>query len=319
MTNRRTFLKQFSFLMSMGIFPITACAKPEQKMKHIGIQLFSLPKLLEKDFVAAIKMLSEMGYTELELYGPYPFSQNSAKERWLTITPSLGFSGSGFFGKNITEVKSILNDHGMTTPSAHTDLDTLMNGMGQLAEAAHILGYDYVTLPAIPDDKRKSLDDYKQIAETFNLIGENAKKEGIKFAYHNHGYGIKPLENGIVPLEIIIENTDPDLVFLEMDIFWTVAGGADPITYLKKYPNRYHLLHLKDMKPKKQFSGDGGDATQWIELFPFMKAVGEGELGAKAIVETAIETGVKHFFVEQDMVAEPEIELKKSIDFLKSV
>jgi len=269
-------------------------------------------------FLGAIKMLQVMGYTELELYGPYTFSASSAKESWQAITPALGFSGSGYYGRTIQEIKSILADHGMTTPSAHTDLDTLIQGMGNLAEAAHVLGHQYVTLPAIPDDKRTTLDDYRTIADTFNQIGANAKKEGIKFAYHNHGYGIKPTEDGTVPLEIIIDNTDPDLVFLEMDVFWTTAGGADPVTWLKKYPNRYHLLHLKDMKPKKTFTGDGGDPSQWMELFPYMTTTGDGELAVAEIVKTGLETGVKHFFVEQDMVAQPEIALKKSIDFLRN-
>ena len=319
MNNRRTFIKKINTLLIMSTLPTGAFAQSDQKLKNIGIQLFSLPFLLEKDFVAAIKMLQEMGYKELELYGPYPFSDPSAIKGWEAITPALGFSGSGYFGRTIKEIKSILDDHGMSSPSAHTDLETLKNGMGSLAEAAHILGHQYVVLPAIPDEERQTLDDYKRIADLFNQIGSEAKKLGIKFAYHNHGYGIKPLENNIVPLEIIIDNTDPEVVFLEMDIYWTTAGGADPITYLNKYPDRYHLLHLKDMKPKKQFSGDGGDASQWMELFPFMTTAGNGELKVDQIVEIGLKTGVQHFFVEQDMVAEPEIALKKSIEFLKKI
>lgn len=319
MTNRRNFIKQtaaLACLLLVGCSNKNTNTMPKQ-LTNIGIQLFSLPKLLENDFLGAIKMLQGMGYTELELYGPYTFSEPSAKKSWQAITPALGFSGSGYYGRSIQDIKNILADHGMTTPSAHTDLDTLINGMGRLAEAAHILGHQYVTLPAIPDDKRTSLDDYKRIADTFNKIGKNAKKEGIKFAYHNHGYGIKPVADGTIPLELIIDNTDPSLVFLEMDIFWTTAGGANPMTWLKKYPNRYHLLHLKDMKPIKTFAGDGGDASQWIELFPYMATTGDGDLGVSEIVKTGLETGVKHFIVEQDMVAQPEIALKNSIDFLK--
>jgi hypothetical protein len=95
------------------------------------------------------------------------------------------------------------HDHAMTSPSAHTDLDTLIHNMDQLAEASHLLGHQYVTLPAIPDDRRQSLDEYRRIAETFNRIGENAKKAGIKFAYHNHGYGIKPWGE-VVPLKLFL-------------------------------------------------------------------------------------------------------------------
>lgn len=302
----------------MSLSPFGSYLSELKKMKKIGIQLFSLPKSLEQDFVGSIKTLSGMGYREVELYGPYSFSAESARERWAAVTPHLGFKGSGFFGKSGQEVKSILSDNGIRASSAHTDLDTLVHGMDKLGEAAQVLGYKYVVLPAIPDEKRKTLDDYKRIAEAFNRIGESAKKVGLKFAYHNHGYGIKPV-NGQVPLEIVYEQTDPELVFFELDIYWTSAGGADPIAWLDRYGKRYRLIHLKDMKEKKQFSGDGGDASQWIALFPFMTTAGDGVLGVKEIVKKAESVGVRHFYVEQDMVAQPEIALKRSFDFLKHV
>lgn len=319
MTGRRAFLKQSAGIAALQVLtPYVSFSRPAGKLNQIGIQLFSLPRLMEQDVVSAIKLLQEMGYSQLELYGPYDFSEPAAWERWKSITPSLGFSGSGYFGMDIREFKSILDDHGMTSPSMHTDLGTLRKGMGRLAEAAQILGHEYVTLPAIPAENRTSVDDYHRIAEIFNNIGEHAKEEGVKFAYHNHGYGIKPTEDGEVPLEIIINQTDPELVFLEMDIFWTTAGGADPVSYLKKYSGRYRMLHVKDMKPKASFSGDGGDPSQWIELFPNMTNVGDGELEVDKIIEVALEHGVQYFFVEQDMVANPETALKKSIDFLKN-
>lgn len=287
-------------------------------LDNIGIQLFSLPKSLDKDFLGSIKMLAEMGYTQLELFGPYPFSHTKAKESWKGVGAMLGFSGSGYFGNDIKVFKSILDDHGMTTPSVHSDWDTLVEHMDQLGEAAATLGYEYVVLPAIPDDKRKTSDDYKRVAATFNEIGEQARKNGIRFAYHNHGYGLQE-EHGKMPLDIIFAETDPDLVFFEMDIYWTTAGGVNPISLLKKYGQRYQLLHLKDMQPKKQFSGDGNDMSQWMEMFPYMTSAGEGELGVGEIVKTALDIGAQYFFVEQDLVANPEVALAKSIDYLKLV
>jgi sugar phosphate isomerase/epimerase len=318
MPNRRKFIKQAAALASLGIMSCQEVTAKFGKIDKIGIQLFSLPKLLDKDFNAAIKLLAQMGYKEVELFGPFPFSNPTAQERWNKITPSLGFSGSGYFGKTINEVKAILSDNGISSPSAHTDLDTLVNNMDKLGEAAQVLGHKYVVLPSIPDEKRQTLDDYKRMAETFNKIGENAKKVGLKFGYHNHGYGLKSMD-GQIPLQLILDQTDPNLVFLEMDIYWTAAGGANPIDYLKKYPNRYHLLHLKDMKEKKTFSGDGSNAAQWIELFPYMTTAGDGVLNVKGIVEKAHSLGIKHYLVEQDMVADPEIALKRSIDYLKKV
>ena len=156
------------------------------------------------------------------------------------------------------------------------------------------------------------------MADTYNKIGETAKKEGVSFAYHNHGYGLKEM-NGQIPLKLILDGTDASLVFLEMDLYWTTAGGADPVKLLETYKGRYHLMHVKDMMKKVQFSGDGGDAKQWIELFPYMTTAGSGVLDLKTIIAKAKETGVKHFIVEQDMVANPETALKKSCDYLSSL
>ena len=251
---RETFLRHMAFanagsaLMPHNIF--SASDNRPKLFGNIGVQLFSLPFLLEKDFRAAISLLSEMGYREIEMYGPYPYSAASAHQRWNSVTPQLGFSGCGYFGLKEKEVKAILDQNGLTVPSMHTDLDTLENHMVALGKAAKTMGFKYVGLPAIPDERRKTLDDYKKIADTFNAIGKQARQEGILFSYHNHGYGLSEMD-GQIPFEVLIDNTDPDLVFLEMDLFWTIAGRADPINYLKKYSGRYHLMHVKDMKEKR--------------------------------------------------------------------
>jgi sugar phosphate isomerase/epimerase len=231
------------------------------------------------------------------------------------LTPQVGFSGSGFFNKDIREFRKMLDDHGLKAPSLHTDLDTLSNKMGALAEGAHTLNSTYVVLPAIPDEKRKTLDDYKRMAELFNKIGAEAKARGIRYAYHNHGYGLSPMD-GQIPLNVIFEQTDPKLVFFEMDLYWTTAGGADPIELLTKHKGRYRLMHVKDMKKKVHFSGDGGDAKQWIELWDYMTTVGDGVLDIPNIVKTARANGLEHFIVEQDIVKQPEIALKRSYDHL---
>ena len=315
--NRRNFINTAALSATGLLFSDTLFAR-SALLKNIGIQFFSLPKLLEKDFPGALAMLSKMGYKEVELYGPYPFSAASAQERWATVTPALGFKGSGYFGYTGSQVKTMLQDNGLTAPSMHTDLDTLQTGMDKLGEAAQLLGHKYVVLPSIPEEKRKTLDDYKKMADAFNTIGAAAKKAGIKFAYHNHGYGLQEM-NGQVPLKLILDGTDPSLVFFEMDLYWTTAGGADPVALLDNYKNRYHLMHVKDMTKKVHFSGDGGDSKQWIELFPYMTTAGSGVLDLKTILTKAKASGVQYFIVEQDMVAEPEIALKKSFDYLASL
>lgn len=318
MVNRRNFLRNTAALATSGLLLSERLFAREHFLQPVGIQFFSLPKLLDQDFGSAVAMLAGIGYKEVELYGPYPFSTKAAQERWNAVTPSLGFKGSGFFGHSANEVKEILSKNGMTTPSMHTDLDTLEHNMDQLAEAAHVLGATYVVLPAIPEDKRKTLDDYKKMADVFNTIGAAAKKGGIRFAYHNHGYGLKEM-GGKIPLNLILDNTDPSLVFLEMDLYWTTAGGADPIAYLTNYPHRYRLMHVKDMAKNVRFSGDGGDSKQWIELFPYMTTAGSGVLDLKNILTKAKASGLEHFIVEQDMVADPQIALKKSFDYISTI
>lgn len=310
--NRRSFLYSGALL---SLSPLLADAAGTRNLKTVGIQFFSLPFLLEKDLEKALDLLSNIGYREVELYGPYSFSMPAAQRSWAAVTPALGFSGSGFFGKTTLDMKSLLKKYHFSVPSMHTDLDTLEQAMGPLAETANTLGSTYVVLPAIPDGLRRNLDDYKKMADRFNQIGAAAKKQGIRFAYHNHGYGLAPME-GKIPLELIQASTDPDTVFFEMDLFWTTAGGADPIALLEKNKGRYRLMHVKDMDAAVRFSGDGGNATQWIELFPHMTTAGNGVLDLKTILPRAKALGVKHFIVEQDMVKDPESALRKSYDYL---
>jgi sugar phosphate isomerase/epimerase len=310
--------RQF-FLAASAAFAASALrfevARAGANVKKVGVQFFSVPKLLEQDFGKTLAFLAGLGYSEVEFYGPYPFSAPESIAEWNKVTPQLGFSGSGFFGLTAQKARSLLNEHSLTAPSMHTDLLTLRSGMGPLSDAAHVLGATYVTLPAIHEKYRKTLDDYKRLADDFNSIGEQAKRHGVRFAYHNHGYGLTPMQ-GQVPLKLILQGTDPKLVFLEMDIYWTTAGGADPVAMLKEYAPRYKMLHMKDMKEHKRFRGDGGDPGQWMELFPYMTSVGDGVLDIKAIVAQAHVSGVEHFFVEQDMVGSPDVALKRSADYL---
>ncbi|MCO5725344.1 sugar phosphate isomerase/epimerase family protein [Robiginitalea marina] len=322
--NRKDFVKTTALgTLGSAFLPGILGANPSgvrafEMLDTIGIQLFSLPKMLEADLRGTLAMLAELGYGELELFGPYPFSAASTKASWQQLIPLLGFSGSGCFGVSTGEFKAMAGDLGLKIPSLHTDLDTLDQHMPILAAEARALGATYVTLPLIPAERRQSLDDYQKMADTFNRIGKSALDEGVRFAYHNHGYGLQE-QDGKVPFRLLVEATDPQSVFLQMDVFWTVAGKADPTTYLNDYAGRYKLMHLKDMKERKYFSGDGGDPGQWMELFPLMASAGKGVLDLQAIVKTALETGVDHFFVEQDLVANPREALGESQRYLGSL
>ncbi len=316
---RRTFIKT-NIILTGGLLLLgqQACKSKNNLLQNVGLQLFSLPKMLNNDLRGSLEMISKMGYKKLELYGPFPFSSEDALKQWEAITPQLGFSGSGFFNYNVSEFSSLLEEYGLKAKSAHIDLETLHSRMPQVGEAARSLALECVGIAAIPEEKRTTLDGYKNMADEFNVIGELAKKEGLKFIYHNHGYGLQE-QDGQVPMKLILENTDPELVFFEMDIFWTTAGGASPIEYLKSYPKRYICMHLKDMSKLVRFSKDGGNPQQWIELLPYMTTVGNGILDINKIVYEAKKSGVKHFFVEQDMVENPNIALQESIDFLINI
>lgn len=316
--NRRNFLNSAGVLTMAGLVNANQLFAQSGLIDQVGLGLFSIPSMLDKDFKGAIEMLAKMGYTEIETFGPYSFSTQQTIDNWNAVSTRLGFKGSGFFGKKPTEFLAVAKANGISIPAMHTDFDTLLTKMGPLAEAANQLGAKYVILPSIPDQNRKTLDDYKRTANLFNQIGTEAKQYGVKFAYHNHGYGLQ-MKDGKMPLDIIFNETDPNLVFFEMDLFWTIAGGANPIELFKKHPGRYKMMHVKDMKEQKRFAGDGNDASQWFALFPYMTSAGEGVFELSKILTTAKENGVRHFFVEQDMVASPEIALKKSIDYLKTL
>ena len=317
MFKRREFLKNSSAFALGSVLFQRLHAQPaffgNPKPDRIGVQLFSIPRILEKDFAGSMKMLAQIGYKEIEFYGPYPFSATEDIERWKSVTPSLGFSGSGYFGLTVHQVKKILDDNGLSSPSMHTGLFTLKNRMAEMAEAAQVLGTKYVILPSAPT--QSNLDDYKRQAAEFNEIGASAAKHGLRFAYHNHGNGLKEME-GKIPLELILEQTDPKLVYMQMDIYWTTAGGIDPVAYLNKYPGRFRLMHIKDMVKQVRFSGDGGDSKQWIELFPYMTDAGSGVLDLQSILSQAQKSGMEHYIVERDLAPDPEVALKKAYQYL---
>ena len=322
MLNRRDFLKTAAAAPAAGLLS-AAAGKPAgrrhiERLGRIGVALFTIPKLLDQDFAGALKLLSEIGYTEVQFFGPYPFSVPMAHERWKAISASLGLRASGFFGLSPREVRAVLDRHGLSAPAMHVDIATLRTRLGEAADAAHVLAMKYIGISSIPAAERRTLDDYKRAADEFNEIGARADKLGVRFTYHNHGYGLAELE-GQIPLRVVLDRTDPELVAMEMDLFWTVAGGADPVALLDSYRGRYRLMHVKDMKQRVRFSGDGGDPSQWTELFPYIADAGSGVLDLPTILSHAKTSGVEHFFVEQDLVANPGESLRKGYRFLSSL
>ena len=146
-------------------------------MKKLGLALFSVPKRLNEDLEDTLDMLDSIGFEELEVFGPYTFSDEKTKQEWAATSQMLGFSASGFYGHTPQDFGAKVKDRGMSIPSMHTDIETLQRNMSALGEAARKIGATYVVLPALPEPYRKDMDDYKRSAELFNEIGKNACEE----------------------------------------------------------------------------------------------------------------------------------------------
>ena len=320
--DRRDFIKSAAAAAAGSL--MAACETQSEapaapaRLERIGVGLFTIPHLLEENFAEAMQKLAHIGYKEVEFFGPYPFSVPEAHEAWRPVAETIGLSQSGYFGLTPQQVRTILDENGLASPSMHIDMKTLQTRLDAVAEAAHTLGQRYAGIAAIPSEARKTLDDYKRIADEFNELGRRMDEVGLTFLYHNHGYGLVEME-GEIPFNVLLERTDANLVVLEMDIYWMTAGRADPAAYLEAYPGRFRLMHLKDMTEPVRFAGDGGDPTQWIALFPYMADAGSGVLDLAAILTQARKAGVQHYYLERDLAAQADITLENSFHYLSSL
>jgi sugar phosphate isomerase/epimerase len=230
MKTRRDFFKTAGGL-ALGALVIPSVTKGE-KVKNIGIQLYSVRKEMLADAVGTLKQLAKIGYKELE-------SARSEKGNYYGLQPK--------------EIKKIVSDLGMTLRSGHVHVDKdWQRSIDSAAEA----GQDYLICSSLPS-KGQTVDNYKKVAETFSKAGEDCKKSNIIFGYHNHEYEFEK-ENGQVLYDILLSSTDPQLVTWELDLGWVVASGNDPLAYFNKYPGRFPLWHLKDMDVQKQQSTEFG-------------------------------------------------------------
>jgi sugar phosphate isomerase/epimerase len=300
-----------------GIAPNASSSGSPGHLDRLGVGLFTVPKSLDHDFDGTLAMIAGLGYKEVEFFGPYSFSVQAAQDGWKGAAAALGFAGSGLFGRTPRQVREVLDRNGLTSPSMHVDLDTLRDRTEQVGEAAHEIGWKYCGLAMIDAERRRTLDDYKRNGDLLNEIGMRAKASGFKVLYHNHGYGFTPLE-GQIPERVLFDRLDPSVVSLEMDIFWTVAGGADPVELLDAYPKLYRLMHVKDMSKIGRFTR-GGDMQEIMGLFPLMTTAGNGVFDLPRILGHAKRNGVEHFYVEQDLAADPPAQLAASERYLSTV
>jgi sugar phosphate isomerase/epimerase len=278
--NRRRFINRLTLAAAGGLClsdpSAFARAAAGRKLSRIGMQLYTVRRELEKDFEGTLAKVAALGYREVEF--------------------------AGYFGHKPAEVKSLLKRLKLDAPAAHVQLSELRGDLRPLMDAAQTIGHKYLLVAWLPPAERASLDNYRRLADLFNEAGAALAREGVRFAYHNHDFEFAPLE-GKVPYDLLLERTDPRAVKLEMDLYWTVKGGARPVEYFERHPGRFHLLHVKDM-----------DATPRR----FFADVGRGTIDFKSIFARSQKAGVRHYFVENDEPAgSPFDSLRVSIEHLR--
>ena len=318
---RRIFLKNSAnACMALSVLGFS-CSKrstnaenaPTSGPSSIGIQLYTIAALLSENFRETLQMLAETGYKELEFAGPYYFSAQEEIENSIMLK-HLGLKGHGYYDHTPQELKAFLDELGLRAPSAHVSMQSLNHNLAEAMNAAQIIGHDYIVCPMLVIS---TLDEYKAAADKFNSIGEECKKTGIRFAYHNHSLEFATLD-GEIAFDMLLERTDPDLVSFELDVFWTEVAGVDPVAYFNKYPGRFPLLHIKDMAQKMEAPNTDWqtftDPEKAQAMFARQSNIGEGIIDFQRILENAEKAGVKHYFIERDFPPNPSEFVKQSFD-----
>jgi sugar phosphate isomerase/epimerase len=273
---RREFCR--TVLAGAGALAVPRAAAPSfaaaDSLGRIGIQLYSVRELFAVDPVGTLKQLAGMGYQEVEL------------GKWDTRT--------------VTDMRNALDKSNMKAPSAHVPIEMLRENLSLVSGNAKILGVKYVVCPSLPDELQ-TIGGYKQVAPILSQAGNVLRRSGITLAYHNHEYEFKD-QDGQKGYDILLDESDKDVVKMELDIFWARKGGVDPLDYFKRYPGRFPLIHVKDM------AADGS-----------MVDVGAGVIDWKSIFRHADQAGIKHYFVEHDDPPSPMGFARASYDYLRGL
>ncbi|AYN04910.1 sugar phosphate isomerase/epimerase [Flavobacterium sp. 140616W15] len=280
-----------NFIINTSMATATVCLIPSfafsSNKKTIGLQLYTLRDELPKDVKGTLEKVAQAGYTEVELYG------FSIKDQFWGLSPQ--------------ELKQLLDTNGLRAVSGHYGLGTyLFDGntteLEAAIKAAKVLESEYITVPWLDETLRKSDDDYIEIALLLNKAGEICKESGLKLAYHNHDFEFKKYGD-TTAYEILLKETDRDLVYFEMDLYWMTYSKIDPIEMFKQNQGRFTMWHVKDMDKNNE---------------ALNAEIGSGRIDFKSIFAEAKGSGMKHFFVEQETNYKPnEIQsIKTSYEFI---
>lgn len=250
------------------------------RKSNLGVQLYTVRNIIGQDPEKVLGEIREIGYTEIEA------TADTVAKSWTAIASSK-----------------------MKPVSVHLNLDPTDQQLADVAKK----GFQYAVIPYVPVPNRGGIDVMKQLAASFQKAGERAKSHGLQLCYHNHAFEFQHM-NGTMPLDILMGETKPEDVKLEMDIFWVTVAGHDPVELLKKYSGRVPLLHLKDklkgVPAKPQYN-----ETVPKEAF---KEIGSGTINIPSVLLAADSAGVQHYFVEQDQSPNPIESLKQSYAYLRT-
>lgn len=252
---RRKFLQSTAVLGTAAMAPWGVTYAQERRVERVGLQLYTLRNEMSQDFAGTLARVAELGFKEMEF--------------------------AGYMGQPAAAVRRMLDANGLTSPASHIQLQAIRDNLAGEIETAVTLGQKYIVVPIVPANER-TIDDYHRHAEALNRAGEACKSAGLKMGYHNHSFEFELVE-GQRPYDLLVEETDPELVAMELDLFWIVNAGIDPIEYINKYPGRFKMLHVKDMDTHGR-----------------MTDVGRGEIKFAEIFSRLDTGGFEHYFVEHD-------------------
>jgi sugar phosphate isomerase/epimerase len=270
---RRDFLKAAS-LSALALPEFTRSAfLSASAPQALGLQLYTVRDWMRRDMEYTLKTVYAVGYREVEF--------------------------AGLFDKKPDKVKVWLDKIGLKSPSSHISYERLKANLPAVADEVQTLGNSYVVCPDVDARLRLDADAWKRVAADFNRIGEQLQRVGLRFAYHNHEFEWTPLPTGEIGYDILVNETDPKYVKLQMDLFWITKAGKDPLTYFAKFPGRFPMVHVKDMTGKGRMVNVGQGSIDWARIFAKRR-----------------EAGIEYLYVEHDDPTSPFDDIKVSYDYL---
>lgn len=290
--NRRTFLLELAAIGLTGSV-LSSCAgagpsasgRAAARPDRIGVQLYTVRDLLQKDFEGTLEQVAQIGYTQVEF--------------------------AGYYNRTPEQVRAILDRLKLTSPSVHAGAALLRNDLAGQIRSAKVLGQQYITLPSYPFPRDGGLPMWQAAAVEWNRWGAACRAEGLKLAFHNHANEFAPVVGGPTGFDVLVRETDPALVDFELDIYWAAFADQDPLALMAKYPGRFSMWHVKDLIPAAAAAatspapatGTTGDA---VPRGPGKRSapVGQGVLDFKRMFDRAQQSGLRYFFVEDDTAAQ---------------